>query len=104
MPHNSNSRVMFLFSYQLAMETAQKLRNSSPVHSVRDRADSPTTIREVAKPGIALGSGPKDRGFESRLPDHSTSRNAQLCGPLSSRSESASHASGLSGGLGRRAH
>jgi hypothetical protein len=28
-------------------------------------------FREVAKPGIAPGSGPGDRGFESRLPDHS---------------------------------
>jgi hypothetical protein len=45
-------------------------------HSVRDRGTECTVHgaensrrREVAKPGIALGSGPRDRGFESRLPD-----------------------------------
>jgi hypothetical protein len=61
---------------------AQKLtsfRNKWPFgRSVRDRGTECTVHRaensrrrEVAKPGIALGSGPRDRGFESRLPDHS---------------------------------
>ena len=68
----------YQFSYQLAHRTGQKLSNFSPVHSVRDRGTECTVHRaensrrrEVAKPGIALGSGPRDRGFESRLPDHS---------------------------------
>src|SRR5229473_1705842 len=34
------------------------------------------SFREVAKHGIAPGSGPGDRGFKSRLPDHS-----RLVGP-----------------------
>src|SRR6266851_5389473 len=53
-------------------------RNSANSDSVRDRGTECTVHRaeisrrrEVAKPGIALGSGPRDRGFESRLPDHS---------------------------------
>src|ERR1700730_9029186 len=70
----------YQFGYQLAMETAQKLRYFSPVHSVRERViarieqgarNVDILFREVAKPGIAPGSGPGDRGFESRLPDHS---------------------------------
>jgi len=40
MPHNSNSRVMFLFSYQLAHRTVQKLKSFSPVHSVGDEEPS----------------------------------------------------------------
>src|ERR1700730_1553854 len=51
-------------------------RNSANGDSVRDRGTECTVHgaensrrREVAKPGIALGSGPRDRGFESRLPD-----------------------------------
>src|ERR1700730_17661599 len=68
----------YQFSYQRAGGTWQKLSNLSPVHSVRDRGTECTVQRaensrrrEVVKPGIALGSGPRDRGFESRLPDHS---------------------------------
>ena len=58
----------------------QMLRpHSVGCRSVRDRGTECTVHRaedsrhrEVAKPGIALGSGPRDRGFESRLPDHFT--------------------------------
>src|ERR1700730_8206809 len=54
-------------------------RNEFPnAPSVRDRGTECTVHRaehsrrrEVAKPGIALGSGARDRGFEPRLPDHS---------------------------------
>ena len=44
---------------------------SGPRNRVPRGSSKKTRHREVAKPGIALGSGPRDRGFESRLPDHS---------------------------------
>ena len=62
----------------LGVKFSQFRCNSSNCDSVRDRGTECTVHRaensrrrEVAKPGIALGSGPRDRGFESRLPDHS---------------------------------
>jgi hypothetical protein len=76
------------FGYQLADGTAQKLRNLAPVHSVRERViarieqrarNVEVLFREVAKPGIAPGSGPGDRGFESRLPDPSPIVKATVC-------------------------
>jgi hypothetical protein len=39
-----------------------------------------TSYREAAKPSIAPGSGPGDRGFESRLPDDSTLGNTPRFG------------------------
>ena len=62
----------------LSVKFSQFWSNSANCDSVRDRGTECTVHRaedsrrrEVAKPGIALGSGPRDRGFESRLPDHS---------------------------------
>src|ERR1700730_14887930 len=62
----------------LSVKFSQFWRNSANCDSVRDRGTECTVHRaensrrrEVAKPGIALGSGTRDRGFESRLPDHS---------------------------------
>lgn len=45
-------------------------QSARQVETARPR-DRRVSFREVAKPGIAPGSGPGDRGFESRLPDHS---------------------------------
>ncbi len=44
---------------------------SGPRNLVSRGSSKKTRHRDVVKPGIALGSGPRDRGFESRLPDHS---------------------------------
>jgi hypothetical protein len=71
------------FSCQSAKEIVKTFGNSAPESSVRERGTECTVHRaensrrrEVAKPGIALGSGPRDRGFESRLPDHNQPRPA----------------------------
>ena len=58
----------------LSLPEFENLRNHSEFNAEAlgsGPSDSLTVTREVAKPGIALGSGPRDRGFESRLPDHS---------------------------------
>jgi hypothetical protein len=44
---------------------------SGPKNRVPRGSSKKTRHREVAKPGIAPGSGPGDRGFKSRLRDHS---------------------------------
>ena len=61
----------------LSVKVPYLWRYSANSDSVRDRGTECTVHgaensrrREVAKPGIALGSGPRDRGFEFRPPDH----------------------------------
>ena len=57
----------------LSLPEFEKSRNHSEFNAEAlgsGPSDSLTVIREVAKPGIAPGSGPEDRGFKSRLPDH----------------------------------
>jgi hypothetical protein len=75
----------YQFSYQLASRTRRNVSNFSSVHAVRERAITrlkrKRQFREVAKSGIAPGSGPGDRGFESRLPDHSTQGNIERWAP-----------------------